>query len=91
MAVTNFKAMLAKLNKTCTKALENAAGLCQSRTNYNIEIEHWLVKLLETPDTDLPRLFKHYGIDPDIISRPGPRIVEAFEQLARNINPTEFQ
>jgi iron complex transport system substrate-binding protein len=23
-----------------------------------------------------------YGIDPDIISRPGPRIVDALEQLA---------
>ncbi len=80
MAVTNFKAMLAKLNKTCTKALENAAGLCQSRTNYNIEIEHWLVKLLETPDTDLPRLFKHYGIDP---SRVNAELTRALDKLQR--------
>ena len=30
-----------------------AVGLCLSRTNYNVEIEHWLLKLLETPTTDL--------------------------------------
>jgi iron complex transport system substrate-binding protein len=28
-----------------------------------------------------------YGIDPDIISRPGPRIVDALEQLAANFYP----
>lgn len=32
-----------------------------------------------------------YGVDPDIISRPGPRIVEALEELARDIYPSRFQ
>lgn len=31
-----------------------------------------------------------YSIDPDIISRPGPRIVDALEQLARAIYPDRF-
>jgi iron complex transport system substrate-binding protein len=31
-----------------------------------------------------------YGIDPDIISRPGPRIVDALEELARNFYPEVF-
>jgi iron complex transport system substrate-binding protein len=31
-----------------------------------------------------------YGIDPDIISRPGPRIVGALEQLAKYIYPERF-
>lgn len=31
-----------------------------------------------------------YSIDPDIISRPGPRIVDALEQLARAIYPDKF-
>jgi iron complex transport system substrate-binding protein len=30
-------------------------------------------------------------IDPDLISRPGPRIVDALEELARKIYPTRFQ
>ena len=46
-------ALIKKLNKTCLDALEAAAGLCLSRTNSNVEIEHWLLKLLEAPDTDL--------------------------------------
>lgn len=32
-----------------------------------------------------------YGVDPDIISRPGPRIVEALEELARDIYPARFK
>lgn len=31
-----------------------------------------------------------YAIDPDIISRPGPRIVDALEQLAANLYPNTF-
>ena len=57
------KSLIGKLNATCRRGLEAAAGLCLSRTNYNVEIEHWLLKLLETPDTDLPRVLRHYDID----------------------------
>jgi iron complex transport system substrate-binding protein len=32
-----------------------------------------------------------FGIDPDIISRPGPRIIDALEQLAKLIYPERFQ
>ena len=51
----NLKYLIAKLNDTSRKSLENAAGLCSSRSNYNVEIEHWLLKLLESPDTSLMR------------------------------------
>jgi iron complex transport system substrate-binding protein len=32
-----------------------------------------------------------YGIDPDIISRPGPRIIDALEILAAHIYPERFE
>lgn len=32
-----------------------------------------------------------YGVNADIISRPGPRIVDALEQLARSFYPNAFQ
>jgi iron complex transport system substrate-binding protein len=32
-----------------------------------------------------------YGVDPDIISRPGPRIVDALELLAATLYPEEFE
>src|SRR5438552_3237351 len=63
------RALVGKLNNSCRRALEAAAGLCLSRTNYNVEIEHWLLKILEMPETDLPRILKHYEADPSRVSR----------------------
>lgn len=57
------KHLIAKLNEGSQKAVEGAAGLCLSRTNYNIEIEHWLVKLLEIPNSDLHAICNHFSVD----------------------------
>ena len=59
----NLKSLIAKLNGPTRRAMEAAAGLCMSRTNYDIEIEHYLLKLLESADTDVPLILKQYGID----------------------------
>src|SRR5262249_26936365 len=57
------KSLIGKLNTTCTQALQSAAGLCVSRTHFNVELEHWLLKLLDTPGTDLPVVLRQYGVD----------------------------
>ena len=59
----------AKLNGHCRRALEGAAGLCLSRTNYNVEIEHWLMKLLEGGGTDLEAILKRFEIDQSRMNR----------------------
>ena len=63
MAVTNPRLLFEKLNVTCRKALESAAGLCLSRTHFEVEIEHWLFKFLEAPNSDIPLLFKQYDAE----------------------------
>jgi type VI secretion system protein VasG len=78
MPVTNLKVLVGKLNTTCRRALEGAAGLCMSRTNFHVEIEHWLLKLLEPTEGDLPRVFKHYDIDPGRVAR---ELTRALDQL----------
>jgi len=59
----NLKPLIATLNDTCRGALEAAAGLCLSRTNYDVEVEHLLMKLIEARDTDLERITAHFEID----------------------------
>ena len=39
----NLKSLIGKLNDPARAALEAAAGLCLSRTHYDIEIEHLLL------------------------------------------------
>ena len=63
MVATNLKALTSKLAPVCLRTLEGAAGLCLSKTHFNVEIEHWLLKLLETPETDLELIIRHYNLD----------------------------
>ncbi len=64
----NLKSLVGRLNDTCRGALEDAAGLCLSRTNYDVEIEHLLMKLLERDDTDLHRICRHFEVNIDRLS-----------------------
>src|SRR5450755_816886 len=59
----NLKSLIGKLNDTARSALEGAAGLCLSRTHYDIEIEHYLMKLLDAADSDFTQITKHFGVD----------------------------
>ena len=59
----NLKALIAKLNDATRSALEGAAGLCLSRTHYDIEIEHFLTKLLDSSSGDFAAIIKHFEID----------------------------
>jgi type VI secretion system protein VasG len=59
----NLKSLVGRLNDTSRNALEAAAGLCLSRTNYDVEVEHLLLKLLETVDTDFDHLLRYYEVD----------------------------
>jgi len=63
MAAIDLKQLVARLNDTCRRALEAAAGLTLSRTHYNVEIEHWLVKLADRADGDMAAILRHYDVD----------------------------
>ena len=76
MVPLNLKELISKLNDTCRRSLEGAAGLCLSRTNYNVEIEHWLLKLLESSDIDLAVLCKHFGVDTSRLAADLTRVVD---------------
>ncbi len=65
----NLKSLVGRLNDTCRGALESAAGLCLSRTNYDVEIEHILAKILEQNDTDLHRICRHFEVNVDRLSK----------------------
>src|ERR1700742_3643429 len=59
----NLKALIGKLNEPARLALEGAAGLCLSRTNYDVEVEHYLTKLLDNASGDFAAIIKHFEID----------------------------
>src|SRR6266481_4775739 len=60
---SNLKGLIGKLNDTARTGLEAGAGFCLSRTHYDIEIEHFLMKLLEVTDSDLQHILKHFAVN----------------------------
>ncbi|HTQ57947.1 MAG TPA: type VI secretion system ATPase TssH [Bryobacteraceae bacterium] len=65
----NLKSLIGKLNDTTRNALEAAAGLCVSRTHYDTEVEHYLVKLLDSTGTDLAAILKHFEVNKSNLAR----------------------
>jgi type VI secretion system protein VasG len=71
-------ALIKKLNKTCIDSLQGAAGLCLSRSNHSVEVEHWLLKLAETPNTDLTKIFRHFEVDTARLQRDITKAIDGF-------------
>src|SRR4029077_1973422 len=59
----NLKSLIGKLNDTTRGALEAAAGLCLSRTHYDVEVEHFLMKLLDASGRDAVKIFHQFSVD----------------------------
>jgi len=59
----NLKSLIGKVNDATRSSLEAAAGLCLSRTHYDIEIEHFLLKAMDNSDNDIAWILKQYGVD----------------------------
>src|SRR5882724_7779168 len=59
----NLKSLINKLDDATRSAFEAAAGLCVSRTHYDIEVEHYLLKAIDSSDNDIAFILKQYGVD----------------------------
>ena len=75
----DLRSLIGRLDATARRALEGAAGLCLSRTHYEVELEHWLVKLVEDAPSDIPRILRHFGVDPERFLRDLQRSLDAFK------------
>ncbi len=64
----NLRSLIAKLNDSARLALEASAGFCLSRTHYDVEIEHYLMKLLDSSDGDFAVILKQFGVDKSRLS-----------------------
>ncbi|MBB5041357.1 type VI secretion system protein VasG [Shinella fusca] len=63
MLNVDLQSLVGRLNAHCRSSLEGAVGLTLSRTHYNVEVEHWLSKLIEASDNDVAAILRHFEID----------------------------
>ena len=61
--MVNLKSLIGKLNDETRAAMDAAAGYCMSLTHYDVEIDHYLMKLLDATDGDVAFILKHFGVN----------------------------
>ena len=79
MPASNLKSLIGKLNTTCRSALESAAGLCLSQTHYEVDIEHFFIKLFEIANTDMQKILRHFEINEARLVSDLTRTMEGFK------------
>ncbi len=79
MVSVDIKSLLGRLNPYCTRSLEAAAGLCVSRTHYEVALEHMLAKMLEDPQSDIPLILRHFDVDTGRVQKAVEQSLEEFK------------
>ena len=64
MVAVDLKSLVRRLTDVGRRQLEAAAGLTLSRSHYNVEIEHVLLKLIEAGGSDVSTILRKQNIDP---------------------------
>jgi type VI secretion system protein VasG len=63
----NLKTLIGKLNETCRTAATRAAGLCVSLGQFEVDLEHLFLALLEQPKSDVAVIARQCGISPGML------------------------
>nr|WP_276616329.1 type VI secretion system ATPase TssH [Sphingomonas sp. SFZ2018-12] len=79
VAQVNLKSLVGKLDDTCRSTLEGAAGLALSRTNYDVEIEHWLLRLIDRQTSDVAVILNHFQVDAGRLTQDINRAIDGFK------------
>jgi type VI secretion system protein VasG len=63
MSEINRSALFGKLNSVAYKGIEGATVLCKLRGNPYVELVHWIQQILNSPDSDMHRIIRHFEVD----------------------------
>ncbi len=72
----DIKHLLGRLNAYSKRALEAGAGLCVSRANYEVTLDHLLIMMVEDNERDFQLILRHYGVEPGRVKRSLQRGLE---------------
>jgi len=80
MSEISRSALFGKLNSLAYKAIEGATVFCKLRGNPYVELVHWFQQILQTPDSDMHRIVRHFELD---LSRVAKDMTDALDRLPR--------
>ncbi len=63
MAEIGRASLFGKLNPLMYKTVDGAVTFCKLRGNPRVELAHWLFQIVNSPDSDLHRIVRHFEVD----------------------------
>jgi len=80
MSEISRSSLFGKLNSLAYKAIEGATVFCKLRGNPYVELVHWIQQILQSADSDLHRIVRHFELD---ASRLAKDVTDALDRLPR--------
>jgi type VI secretion system protein VasG len=80
MSTNNLKTLISKLNDTCRRAAERAASITMSRGQFEVDVEHLFLALLEQPLADFALLCKHFDVSATALQSDLEREISNFKK-----------
>jgi len=80
MADISRAATFGKLNPLLYKAIEGATVFAKLRGNPYVELVHWLNQILQSQDSDVHRVLRHFGVDAGTLAKD---VIDAIDRLPR--------
>ncbi len=79
MQSNRLKTLVNRLNPTCRAALDEAGRIGVARTNYDIENEHWVSCLINTANSDINLILRHFGISTEAFHQDLVRVLNGLK------------
>ncbi|MCW1720145.1 type VI secretion system ATPase TssH [Pseudoalteromonas sp. A3] len=79
MSSMTLNKLVEKLSPDCKKSLEGAVAICNSRSHFTVELEHWLLAMIEQQLDDARLIFGSFDIDIEKVKQDLNQSLEAFK------------
>ncbi len=79
MSTMTLNKLVEKLSPDCRKSLEAAVAICNSRSHFTVELEHWLLAMIEQQLDDVRLIFGSFDIDIDQLKQDLNQSLESFK------------
>ena len=77
---TDIRSLLSRLNPECKRAMGAAAELCVQHTHFNVEVEHFLLALLDGGAPDMVLLLENFCVKGDAVRQQVLACLEGFKR-----------
>ncbi|ATC84251.1 type VI secretion system ATPase TssH [Pseudoalteromonas agarivorans] len=79
MSSMTLNKLVEKLSPDFRKSLEAAVAICNSRSHFTVELEHWLLAMIEQQLDDVRLIFGSFDIDIEKVKQDLNQSLEAFK------------